>query len=162
VEKKVRREWSPTANKVWEDDWRKRRLMDWLCTPPSERVPRAKTQLAAELKVSTRTLENWSQDQQFRTSWDRRSQDIIGDPDRAHHVLDALYQTAIDPRNRGQVSAAKLYLEAVKAIQPKRVELTLKKPGELSEEELDALLAQAATQLHNEAKAIAELPPAST
>lgn len=155
------REWNMPPAKPWEDDWRKRRYMDWLTTPPSERSPRSKSQLAQLLRVSVRTLENWAEQPEFRTSWERRANDMIGSPERAHQVLDALYRTAIDPHSRGHVQAAKLYLEATRAMRPQQVELTLKRPGEMSDEELDALLAQGATALRQERSAeVLELPPA--
>ena len=135
---------------MWEDDWRKRRLMDWLCTPPSHRTPQSKTALGTELKVSVRTLENWQDEPQFRESWERRANDMIGSPERAHEILDALHQTAVDTKHRQHVSAAKLYLEATKAMRPPTIEVTMKRPGELSDEELDALLAQGVASLREE------------
>ena len=100
--------------------------------------------------MSVRTLENWSDEPDFRQSWERRANDIIGSPERAHEVLDALHQTAIDTKHRQHVSAAKLYLEATKAMRPPQLEVTMKRPGELSDDELNALLAQGVAHLQQE------------
>jgi hypothetical protein len=61
--------------------------------------------------------------------------------------MDTLYAAATDPTNRQQVQAAKLYLEATNAIKPPPVEITMKRPAELSDEELDALLAAGAASI---------------
>ena len=117
--------------------------------PPSERSPRAKAALGTELKVSVRTLENWQDEPDFRESWERRASDIIGSPERAHEVLCALHETAVNTNHRQHVSAAKLYLEATKAMRPAQL-VEAKRPGELSDEELNAMLAQGVAHLQQE------------
>jgi hypothetical protein len=60
-------------------------------------------------------------------------------------VLDTLFSAATDPDNRSHVQAAKLYLEATNSIRPATVEVNVnKKPTELSDRELDELIAQGA------------------
>ena len=68
--------------------------------------------------MSVRTLEGWSNQPEFKASWERRANDIVGNPERAHRVLDALYQTAIDPKHKSHVAAAKLYLDSTRAMRP--------------------------------------------
>ena len=131
----------------WEDDWRKQRLLDWLVAPPNERDPRSRTALAGLLGVDVRTLRNWQDEPPFREEWDRRVSKIVGDPERAQSVIDMLYRAATDLGNRNHVQAAKLFLEATHSIKPPPIEVTVKRPPELTDAELDELLAQGAAEL---------------
>lgn len=94
--------------------------------------------------MSLRTLQLWMSQPQFRESWQETADYVIGDTERARHILDELYRAAVDPANRQQVQAAKLYLEATKAIQPGAVRVEMTKPKDMTDEELDALLAEGA------------------
>lgn len=142
------------------DDPRKVRFLDWLCTPPTEREPRTRKALAEELRITTRLLNVWQNKPDFREAWDRQAKAVAGSPERAQHVLDTLYAAAVDPSNRNQVQAAKLYLEATNAIKPQSMEVTVKRAAELSDEELDALLAQGAAELKAERDNVIPLPGA--
>jgi hypothetical protein len=115
--------------------------MQWLVTPPHYRNPPTRAELAAEIGVSLRTLQLWMSRADFRDDWREEAEEVIGDENRAKHVLDVLYQAAIDPNNRQQVQAAKLYLEATKAIQP-TTKVEVVRPKDLTDEELDAMLAE--------------------
>ena len=139
---------SPTFH--WDDDWRKRRLMDWLMTPIADRQPRTKTELAELFGVDVRTMRQWHDHPSFRKEWELRVADVIGDPSRAQNVIDVLYKAAIDANNRNHVQAAKLYLEATNAIKPPPIQLELKRPADMTEAELDELLAAGAAQLQAE------------
>ena len=141
---------NPRMDFRWEDDWRKVKLMEWLLTAPHEREPRSKEALAELLQVDRRTLNGWSQHAQFRKDWEKRVGHVIGDPERAQRIMDRLYFDATDPKSRTRVQAAKLYLEATNAIKPPPVEITVKRPTDLTDDELDALLAQGAAQLREE------------
>lgn len=139
-----------TINTAWHEDPRKLRLLEWLTTPKSERTPPTQELLAAELGISLRLLGVWKAKPDFREAWDREAKAIIGAPERAQEVLDTLYRAATDPNNKAQVAAAKLYLEATNSIRPQQVEVTVKKATELSDDELDALLAQGADAMRRE------------
>ena len=147
----TRRHGTPKPGWHWDQDWRQRRLMDWLTTPPVERDPPTKGGLAELLGVDVRTLREWQEHPQFREAWDQRVTQIVGDPARAQAVIDTLYRAATDENNRSHVQAAKLYLEATHAIKPPAIEVTVKRPAELTDEELDALLASGAAELRSEA-----------
>ena len=134
----------------WRDDHRKVRLMEWLTTAPSVREPPSKKKLADELGVDVRTLRQWHNHPQFRQDWEAVSTEVIGSPERTQAVLNELYQAATDAKNPKQVQAARLYLEATDAIKPKPIEVKVTKPAELSEEELDQLLAEGAAALKAE------------
>jgi hypothetical protein len=124
--------------------------MEWLTTPKGERQPPTQEGLAVELACDVRTVHRWMRQADFRADWDREAKTIIGSPERAKEVLDTLYAAATDPRNRNAVQAAKLYLEATNSIRPSQVEVTVRKASELTDEELDALLAQGAVELRRE------------
>jgi hypothetical protein len=60
--------------------------------------------------------------------------------------MDTLYEAANDARNPRHVAAAKLYLEAIGAMSPGRMDVTVhsdaKALGMLTDEEINSLLAQ--------------------
>lgn len=134
----------------WSEDPRKVRLMQWCLTPPSDRHPRTRAELADVLGVSNRTLGNWMSLVDFQADWRHEAQAVIGAPERAQAVLDTLYAAATDPENRNHVQAAKLYLEATKAITPKARPVTITNPAALSDAELDELIARAAAVAHED------------
>jgi len=128
------------------DDARKVRFLDWLTTPPHERDPQTQTALAEELGVSTRLLRLWKADPAFRAAWDKQAKDIIGDPEKIQRLLEDIYEGARD-RNEtlaSRVRAADLYIRSVEGIRPPQVDMARKKAAELSDAELDALIAEAA------------------
>lgn len=134
--------------------------MEWLTTPRSERKPPTQDGLAKELNCHPRSIRVWMAREDFRADWDREAKNIVGSPERAKEVLDTLYRAAIDGTNKNQVAAAKLYLEATNSIKPQPIELKVTKPADLTDEELDALLAQGAAQLaveREQAGAVIEL-----
>ena len=139
-----------TRKDHWKDDPRKLRLMEWLTTPREERVPATQALLAQELGVHVRSLRDWHQRPDFRADWEQTAKDVVGTPERAQNVLDTLYKAATDKNNRSHVQAAKLYLEATNAIRPPQIEVKMTRPSELSDDELDAMLAQGAVQLAQE------------
>lgn len=132
---------------LWSEDPRKLRYLQWLTTPKSERDPPSQQKFADELGVHVRSLRDWQADPLFREAWEREAKAVVGTPERAQTVLDTLYAAAIDRENRNQVQAAKLYLEATNSIKPPPIEVKVLKPAELSDEDLDALLAQGAAEL---------------
>jgi hypothetical protein len=64
--------------------------------------------------------------------------------------MDTLYVAATDPANKAQVAAAKLYLEATNAIKPPSLEVTVKRPVDLTDAELDELIAKGAAEMRAE------------
>jgi hypothetical protein len=122
------------------------RYIEWLTTPPQFRNPRTEGQLAAELDVYPKTLFNWKQDREFCDVWHAETQEVIGGEDRRQAIMDTLYEAANDARNPRHVAAAKLYLEAIGAMSPGRMDVTVhsdaKALGMLTDEEINSLLAQ--------------------
>lgn len=128
------------------EDPRKLRLVDWLTTPPDKRNPRTRRELADELLISVSTLWTWQKDPLVIAHWDRESKLRIGSPERTSLVLDDVFKLARDPdlAPMSRLRAADLYLKAVDAMRPPEIDKAIKTAAELSDAELQALLAEAA------------------
>jgi hypothetical protein len=118
--------------------------LDWLCTAPSERVPPSKKQMAVHLGVDITTLRRWEKKPNFRQQWQDKVDDIQGSPERTQAVLDMLYNKATRDND---VKSAQLYLQATNRMAPPTVEVKSdRKLAELSDSELDALIASVASR----------------
>jgi hypothetical protein len=118
--------------------------LDWLCTAPSERVPPSKNKMAAHLGVDITTLRRWEKKPNFRQQWQNKVDDIQGSPERTQAVLDMLYNKATQDND---VKSAQLYLQATNRMAPPTVEVKSdRKLTELSDAELDALIASVASR----------------
>lgn len=128
------------------------RYIAWLTTVPDYRHPKAEKDLAAELDVYPKTLYNWRQDRDFREVWQEESDEVIGGADRRQAVLETLYRAATNPRNPRHVAAGKLYLEAIGAMQPAKIDVTTggKAIGLLTDDELERLIAIGVAEMHKE------------
>jgi hypothetical protein len=135
------------------EDPRHQRLVDWLTTPKQERQPATAKDLARELGVSERTLRDWKERSYIREQWESQAKKVVGSPERAQDVLEAMYQRAIDSTDAKQVQAAKLYLEAIEAIKPPTVEVrSVSDLAKVSDDELQAMIAATAGQMLEERK----------
>ena len=114
--------------------------LEWLVTPQPERMPRTQGQLAQKLAVDPTTLRRWEKKPIFKKEWDKRVNEIQGSPERTQRLLDALYAKALEGDNR----AAQLYLQATNRLVPPPAPTQASTPSELSDEELDKLLASIA------------------
>lgn len=134
-------------------DPRKMRYIEWLTTVPDFRTPRTERELARELDVYPKTLFNWRQDRDFCEVWHGEADEVIGSPDRRQAVLETLYRAATDERNPRHVTAGKLYLEAIGAIAPPKLDVVVsgKALGMLDDDELEKLIAIGVAELHKEA-----------
>jgi len=133
------------------EDPRHQRLVDWLTTPKQERQPSTAKDLARELGVSERTLRDWKERSYIREQWEDQAKKVVGSPERAQDVLEAMYQRAIDSTDAKQVQAAKLYLEAIEAIRPPTVEVrSVSDLAKVSDDELQAMIAATAGQMLEE------------
>lgn len=124
-------------------DPKKMRYLEWLTTPPQHRDPKSERELAAELDVYPKTLYNWRQDREFRDVWRDEADGVIGGEDKRQRIMETLYEAASDQYNPRQVAAAKLYLDAVGAIGPQRIDVQVssKAIGMLDDDELERLIA---------------------
>lgn len=118
--------------------------LDWLCTAPSERTPPSKNKMAVNLGVDITTLRRWEKKPNFRQQWQDKVDDIQGSPERTQAVLDMLYNKATQDND---VKSAQLYLQATNRMAPPTVEVKSdRKMSELSDAELDALIASVASR----------------
>jgi hypothetical protein len=136
-------------------DPKKMRYIEWLTTVPAYRNPKTEAELATELDVYQRTLYNWRQDRDFKTVWQDEADEVIGDAGRRQAVLETLYRAATNDRNPRHVAAGKLYLEAIGAIAPPKLDVTVagKALGMLTDDELESLIARGVAELQGEADA---------
>jgi hypothetical protein len=115
--------------------------LDWLCTPPAERVPASKAKYAKEMQVAEQTMRRWEKNEVFRRQWQERVDQTVGSPERTQNLLDKLYADAMN----GDVKSAQLYFSVTGKMAPQQVQVTSKKAAaELSDAELDALIADRA------------------
>jgi hypothetical protein len=123
----------------------KMQYIEWLTTPPTARNPPTEAEFARMIDVSVKTLYNWKHDREFRDVWQGETDQVIGDLDKRQAVLDTLYKAASDERNPRHVSAAKLYLEAIREMSPER-ESNTKAVGMLTNDELDKFIHASLTE----------------
>jgi len=135
------------------DDPRKDTLLAWLLMAPGEKVPATKAALAASLEVSPRTLRDWQSKDEFVAEWERQARQIAGSPERLQQILDALFGKATDVEARDQVQAARAWADMTGAIRPPSMSVVVSGKGrarDMTDEELDALLAAGAKSLLDE------------
>lgn len=126
-------------------DPRKQKLLTWLLTPTHEREPRSQNAMAESLGVSARTIRDWKAAPQFRAVWEKESKAIF-DPETVQRVIQKMLDHALDDTSPRQAKAWELFLKATDAIKPPQMDLAKKKAAEMSDAELDALIAQAAQE----------------
>jgi hypothetical protein len=129
-------------------DWRRERLLDWLCSIADDREPKTQKELAEELGATQSELSKWKAEPDFLAAWETRYRKTVGSPEKAHQVLASLHETAVDRTDPRQVQAARAYLEAIDAIKPKKVDVTVtqgRAAKDLSDDELFAMMADRAT-----------------
>ena len=127
-------------------DFRKQTFLQWLCTPTKERDPRTFSDLAEQLGVDRRTLQNWRDDKEFLEAWEKMYLKTIGDPSKKAEIMATLLRTATDPDDPKHVQAAKAYFEIEGSIKPARMEVSVsnRPTTELTDDQLDALIAERA------------------
>jgi hypothetical protein len=122
-------------------DVRQEQFLNWLMTPAGHRTPTSQDKLALELGVDETTLRRWKKKPAFKLEWEKRVNDLQQSPERTQKLLDSLYERAMN----GDNNSAKLYLQATNRLAPTQVHVEHStKPSEISDAELDALIAAAA------------------
>jgi hypothetical protein len=115
--------------------------LDWLCTAPADRNPPSKAKYAVYAQVDVTTLRRWEKKDAFVAEWKKRVDDIQGSPERTQRLLDTLYAKALE----GDTKSAQLYMQATNRMAPPTVTIqSSKKTAELSDDELDSLIAAVA------------------
>jgi DNA-binding transcriptional MerR regulator len=97
--------------------------------------------MATHLGVNETTLRRWEKKEVFRKQWQTAVDEVQGSPERTQRLLDTLYSKALD----GDTKSAQLYLTATNRMAPPTVTVqSSKKAAELTDEELDSLIAAVA------------------
>jgi hypothetical protein len=129
------------------NDWRVQRFLEWLCTIAEDREPKTQGALCEELGWVKQRAVDMKNDPDFLAAWEHRYRKTVGSPEKAQLVVTRLFETATDRTDPRQVPAARAWMEAVDAVRPKRVDVTVSKAAkDLSEEELNAILAEEASR----------------
>lgn len=129
------------------NDWRVQRFLEWLCTIAEDREPKTQKDLCEELGWVKQRAADMKNDPDFLAAWEHRYRKTVGSPEKAQLVVTRLFETATDRTDPRQVPAARAWMEAVDAVRPKRVDVTVSKAAkDLSEEELNAILAEEASR----------------
>lgn len=120
------------GQKVWdkangkEESWktgstemeeRQEAYIEWLLTPPTERIPPTKAEFADVVGVTTQTLRNYARDPKVQKALRDRGR-AINKVERASDVLDALFKRATGSVEgletpASAVTAAKVWLDWV-------------------------------------------------
>ena len=121
-------------------DPRQEQYLNWLLTPAHERQPSSQQKYCDLHNIDPTTVRRWQKKPHFIKEWDKRGEELQGSPERTQRILDALYEKGLD----GDVRAAKLYLEATHRLIPTKAVEQKVTTSELSDEELDELIAKVA------------------
>ena len=115
--------------------------LNWLVVPAPYREPRTEEAMAELLGVNDSTLRRWKKKPAFAAEWKKRVEELQGSPERTQKLMDNLYDRALNGDNK----AAQLYLQATGRMAPTQVNVEHStKVSEISDEELDALIASVA------------------
>lgn len=122
-------------------DPRQEKFLNWLCTPANGRNPSSQEKYALQEGVDETTLRRWKKKPAFKMEWEKRISEQQQSPERTQKLLDNLYERAL----AGDNNSAKLYLQATNRLAPTQVQVEHStKPSEISDQELDALIASVA------------------
>lgn len=114
--------------------------LDWLLLPSELKSPTTKQAWAEEHSMTPNTLTNWQKLPRFKELWEDGIKGLTVSPERTHMLLDSLFKKGIN----GDVKSAQLYLQATGQMPNPRQEINIKteKASELSDGELEALIAE--------------------
>ena len=122
-------------------DPRQEKFLNWLCTPANGRMPSSQEKYALQEGVDETTLRRWKKKPAFKMEWEKRISEQQQSPERTQKLLDNLYERAL----AGDNNSAKLYLQATNRLAPTQVQVEHStKPSEITDQELDALIASVA------------------
>jgi hypothetical protein len=128
-------------------DTRQEKYLNWLMTPPPFRIPPTKQEFADQNGLDSSTLRRWDKKPAFRAEWEKRVAELQGSPERTQRLLDSLYEAGLNGDNK----AAQLYLQATNRLAPTQINVQhTQTVSELSDAELDALIASEARVLREE------------
>lgn len=109
-------------------------FLEWL-VDPEKKGHQHQADVAAHLGIAAGTLGKWKRDPAFRRAWEERCGELNISPDRLQIVIDAMHNKAA----KGDVQAAKLYLEYVNRLAPPVQRISVEPQAQqMSDEELAA------------------------
>ena len=126
--------------------------IDWLCTPPNERectLP----EFSKKIGVNMNTLYRWKRLPVVREAWRRRAAELGVTDTMISNVIETLYQNAV----AGDTAAATAFLRHVApdatrapraSAKPQETVTDPTPPAELSDQEIEARLAQMAEEMN--------------
>jgi hypothetical protein len=128
----------------------------WILLPEPARVPSSKRQWAEKHDVHYNTVNNWEKSKVFQARWKEGVDGMAQSPERTQRLLDSLFNKGLD----GDVRAAQLYLTATGQM-PQNQTLNIKHENakSLSDEELESLIVQMASNEKSARKADKEAEP---
>jgi hypothetical protein len=130
-----------------QDDFKRQRFIEWLCTPKRERQPQTQEAFARDIFVNPDVLTRWKKDRTFVLAWENYYLSTVGSPERKQTILDTLYRTGTDADDPRHVAAAAKYMELVEGLKPQRLDVHLHRPAkDLTDDELNAIAARYAEQ----------------
>ena len=126
-------------------DEKQEQLLDWLLLPPRMRVPSTKADMAEVLGISYPTLKRWVNLPHFKAAHRKRVEDGIATPERVEEATRTAFElgfTGSDPDHRW----AQIYITMAGLGKAENGPKTTAADAvaDLSDEELDALLFEAA------------------
>lgn len=129
-------------------DERQEQLLAWVIAPESQRVPPTLTAYSELYDISLATLKRWRNLPHFRAAYEKYVKEHIASPERIQFATDYAYDMAYG----GSLSPAEAIkwanhyadLAGLKKIEPIVTKSAAEAIADLSDEELDALLFEAA------------------
>lgn len=126
-------------------DPRHQQLLDWEMTPPAQRDPNSREQLAKTLGVTARALRQWREKPEFQAAWREAFNETAGSKERVKQLLDTLFEDATNGAPERRAQSAKLYWDISRQIAPPEPEPEASRhAADLSDAELVELLSDAA------------------
>ncbi|MEP6466898.1 MAG: hypothetical protein ABJB05_11370 [Parafilimonas sp.] len=121
--------------------------IEWKLTPDEHKFPLTMRAWCEDHEVSYSTPGTWEQDSRVKEYWYKRVTEVGVTPDAIAEVLAALKSTATDPNAKNQVAAINAYLAYAQKVTPLAAPEVADdvRPSDLSDEELDALIAEQAS-----------------
>ena len=114
--------------------------LEWICLPEHLRFPENKKAWADSRGVHQNTLQAWEKHPEFIEKWEENVKRAAQSPERTEQLLDMLFKRGLN----GDTRSAELYLKATNQMPNPKQEINIKteKTSELSDSELEALIAE--------------------
>lgn len=105
--------------------------VEWLVSP--ERQPTSKVAWAKEHGTTQQTVHSWEKDDRVIKAIDKQASALNMSPERIQRVMNSVFRAA----EGGDMNAAKLYLQHVDRLAPKRIKIEDDRVDTLTDEQLE-------------------------